>query len=280
MVRFAAYYSAVDCSRVRMSMYAQTNIQLFNQLQRDGYRTGQLRMIADAYSLSAQLFTTRFETSGKCFMSHVVGTASILSANAAPAELVAAGLVHNVYRNGDFGDYRKKITESKRRRIRNTIGETAEQYVYGFATRNWNAAGLRETHEQLPAMQELERQVVLLYLADQLEKHQDLEILYRRDYQQHCRYYQEFGPLLVDMAGQLGYAGLARQLQNAIQITLGSMVPEELRSDDARRFSYLCIPQSCRSKRMIPALLVVPRGIRRMFRKKQQNQAGGAVAGG
>jgi (p)ppGpp synthase/HD superfamily hydrolase len=278
MVRFAGYRSAFDVSRVRMSIYAQTNIQLFNQLQRDGYRNEQLRLIADAYFLAARLFAARFETSGKCFMAHVVGTASILSANAAPAELVAAGLVHNVYRNGDFGDYRRKITEFKRGRIRNTIGETAEQYVYGFATRHWNAAGLRETYEQLSGMHELERGVVLLYLADQLEKHQDLEILYRRDCQQY-RHSREFGPLLADMAEQIGYSGLSRQLRRALQTTLESRVPEELRSDDPRRFSYLCIPESCRSKRMIPALLSVPRGIRRLFRKKQQRRAGRAMVG-
>lgn len=264
-----------------MSVYAQTSIQLFNQLRRDGYRNGQLRLIADAYYLSAQLFTSRFQTSGKCFMSHVIGTASILSAHAAPAELVAAGLVHNVYCNGDFGIYRRTITESKRRRIRNAIGETAEQYVYGFRTRCWNIAGLYETREQLPEMGELERRVVLLYLADQLEKHQDLEILYREDYRQQCHYYREVGPLLGDMAEQLGYPTLSRELQTTVRTTLESTVPDVLRSDGTCRYSYLRIPESCQRKRMIPALLTMPRAIRRLFREKRRGRrADNAVAGG
>ncbi|MEN8106981.1 MAG: DUF6817 domain-containing protein [Pseudomonadota bacterium] len=261
-------------------MYAQTNIQLFNQLQRDGYRAGQLRLIADAYFLATRLFAARVEASGKCFMAHVIGTASILSASVAPAELVAAGLVHNVYCNGDFGDYRKKVTEAKRRRIRDTIGEGAEQYVYRFAMQRWNAAGLRKTHEQLSGMQELDRRVVLLYLADQLEKHLGLEILYFRDYEQRCRHYREFGPLLVDMARQLGYSSLSHQLQEALQATLGSTIPAELRSQDSHRFSYLRIPESCQRKRTIPALLAVSRGIRRMLRKTQRRSVGRPVAGG
>lgn len=263
-----------------MISYAQTNIQLFNQLQHHGYQDAELRLIADAYLLATRLFTARCEPSGKCFIAHVVGTASILSAQQAPAELVAAGLVHNVYRNGDFGDYRMKITPLRRSRIRSAIGETAEEYVYRFATRHWNPAGVREGHSQLPRMQELDRRVVLLYLADQLEKHLGLEILYRRDYAQQCLHYQRLGPLLVDMARQLGYSSLADQLQEALRATLTATVPAALRSSDSRRFSHLCIPASCRSKRVIPGLLAVPRSIRRLLRKGQQRRLRRAAADG
>ena len=44
-------------------------------------------------------------------------------------------------------------------------------------------------------------------------------------------------------------------------------VPEELRRRDDHRFSYLSIPESCRRKRMVPALLALPRRIRRLLRK-------------
>lgn len=280
MVRFVCYRSAQLINRVGTAMYAQTSIQLFNQLQHDGYQAAGLSLIADAYFLATRLFAARVEPSGRCYMSHVVGTASILSASAAPAELVAAGLMHNVYCTGDFGDYRKNVSESRRRRIRDAIGDGTEQYVYRFAIHRWNAAGLRSTHEQLPQMEELDRRVVLLYLADQLEKHLGLEILYFRDYERRCRHYREFGPLLVDMARQLGYFGLSQQLQEAVQTTLGSTIPAELRSQDSRRFSYLCIPASCQSKRTMPALLAVFQSIRRMLRKTRRHIVGRPVAGG
>lgn len=272
MVRTVRSCSVFTFNRVRMSMYAQTNVQLFNQLQRDGYRGPQLRLIADAYYLAARLFAARIEPTGKCFMAHVIGTASILGANAAPAELVAAGLVHNVYRNGDFGDYRRKVTAARRERIRRVTGETAEDYVYRFATRRWNVAGLRETHEQLSGMQETDRHVLQLYLADQLEKLQGLELLYRKNHEERCGYYREYGPLLVDMGHRLGCPRLAQELQAALQVNLESTIPDELRSTDEHRYSFLCIPRSCRSKRMIPALLAVPRGIKRLFRKKPLRQ--------
>ncbi len=280
MVRFVCYRSAQLINRVGTAMYAQTSVQLFNQLQRDGYHSAELRLIADVYFLATRLFAARVEPSGRCFISHVVGTASILSANAAPAELVAAGLLHNVYCTGDFGDYRNSVTDSRRRQIRNAIGDGAEQYVYRFAIRRWNAAGLRETYEQLSEIPELDRRVVLLYLADQLEKHQGLEILYFRDHEQRCRYYREFGPLLVDMARQLGYSALSQQLHEAVQATLESTIPAELRSQNSHRFSYLCIPESCQSKRTMPALLAASRRIRRMLGKTRRLVVGRTVAGG
>lgn len=252
-----------------MNRYAQTNIQLFNQLQRDGYRDAQLRLIADAYGLAAQLFTARFEPSGKCFMGHVIGVASILGAYAASAELVAAGLVHNAYRNGDFGDCRCKITAAKRERIRSVIGENAEQYVYRFATRRWYTQGLREIHQRLETLTESERHVVLLYLADQLEKLLDLEILYRKDCQQRCEYYREYGPQLTDLAHKLGHDAFANELQQVLQETFTSTVPEVLRSGDSRRYSFLCVPESCRIRRAMQGLQVVRRNLSGMIRKKQ-----------
>ena len=60
-------------------MYAQTNIQLFNQLRRDGYSKTDLDLVRDAYELAMVLFSGRFQPSGKSFIAHVVGTASILA---------------------------------------------------------------------------------------------------------------------------------------------------------------------------------------------------------
>jgi hypothetical protein len=38
-------------------MYAQTNIQLFNQLHREGYSKAELNLIRNAYELARQLST-------------------------------------------------------------------------------------------------------------------------------------------------------------------------------------------------------------------------------
>src|SRR5437867_665839 len=103
-------------------MYAQTNIQLFNQLQREGYSNAELSLIRDAYELAMHLFTGFFIASGRTQIAHVVGAASILGSLHTPAEVVAAGLIHNVYETGDFGDGRRGISDARRQQIRQTIG--------------------------------------------------------------------------------------------------------------------------------------------------------------
>jgi hypothetical protein len=129
-------------------------------------------------------------------------------------------------------------------------------------------------------MPELDRHVLLLYVAEQLEKHLDLEILYSHGYEERCRHYRENGPLLVEIARELGYPVLSGWLQEALRATLDSGVPGELRSRDPRRFSWLCVPESCRGKRSIPALLAVARRIRRLLRHRQRHSMHRGVKGG
>src|SRR6266849_8827294 len=111
-----------------MHAYAQTNIQLFNQLCRDGYSNTDLSLVRDAYELAMLLFTGRFQPSGKSFMAHVVGTASILASLRLPATAVAAGLLHNVYVNGDFGNGRSGISMAQRDKVRRILGAEVEEY--------------------------------------------------------------------------------------------------------------------------------------------------------
>src|SRR5262245_4841225 len=101
-----------------MRAYAQTNIQLFNQLRYYAYSDADLNLVRDAYELAMVLFSGRFQSSGKSFIAHVVGTASILAWVRLPAPVVAAGLLHNAYGSGDFGDGRRGATTPRRRRIR------------------------------------------------------------------------------------------------------------------------------------------------------------------
>ncbi len=46
-------------------LYAQTNLQLLNQLQHEGYTKAELGSIRAAYNLAAHLFTGYFLASGR-----------------------------------------------------------------------------------------------------------------------------------------------------------------------------------------------------------------------
>jgi len=60
-----------------MIPYANTNIELFNQLSGERYTAADLGLIVKTYELARRLFTGRFQLHGKDFISHVVRTAEV-----------------------------------------------------------------------------------------------------------------------------------------------------------------------------------------------------------
>ncbi len=121
-----------------MPNYSQSNLQLFNQLLAQGYTQANLQSIHKAYEWSRLLFSGRYTASGRSQLVHGVGTASILGFWNAPVHVVAAGLLHNIYNNGDFGDGSRGISEQKRILLRESLGPDVEGELADFALLKWN----------------------------------------------------------------------------------------------------------------------------------------------
>src|SRR5215475_1078806 len=159
--------------------YAQTNIQLFNQLRDGGYSQKDIALIRDAYELAMELFGGRFQASGKPFIAHVVGTASILASLQLSAQIVAAALIHNVYENGDLGEGQKDgISPSRRKRIRRIVGDEVEEYVARLQVRSSYPQAIQRLRDNSEKLSSCDRSVLLLRLADFLEHLLDLDVLY------------------------------------------------------------------------------------------------------
>ena len=77
-----------------ISGYAQTNIQLYRQLAELGYPSTDVSRVHRGHSLAMKLFTGLFRGSGRPFLAHLVGTASVLASVRVPIEVVTAGLLH------------------------------------------------------------------------------------------------------------------------------------------------------------------------------------------
>jgi len=160
-------------------LVAQTILQLYNQLLESGSSTEDVVYIQKVYELSVSVFSGRCQASGKNFIAHVVGTASILASLALPMDVVAAGLIHNVYRNGDFADGKRVISPGRQRQIKKVVHPETEWLVHRFHTLEWNERGtIRLLHEDVQTLDARERNLLLLYLADALEHHLDLGVLY------------------------------------------------------------------------------------------------------
>jgi len=225
-----------------MHSYAQTIPQLYSQLQQAGYSVGEMSRIRNAYELAMVLFSGRFQASGKVFISHVVGTASILASLRLPVEVVAAGLLHNVYLNGDFGDGRRSITDARREQVRRVVGNEVEQYVAGFATLHWDSQKRAIIRDRPEDLDPIDRSVILLRLADHLEQLLDRATLYSGDiglYQ-----YVERTPIFIDIAENLGLATLAAALRQALDETHSTTLPPELCPAKSNTVDRFIMPQS------------------------------------
>ena len=234
-----------------MFSFAQTNLQLFYQLRRANYSDADLDCIANAYGLATQLFTGYFRGSGKTFIAHLVGTASILTSVAAPIEVIAAGLLHAAYEFGDFGNGDRGISKCKRQKVRKVVGEVVEKYVAQYTALRWNEETILEVYHRLEGLSEIERHVILMRVANELEDHLDFGILYCGNVEKRLRYLQNCGHLMTEMATNLGFSTLATELSEVFKSTVSTTIPTGLTSD--RPYSYL-IPTTPYPKRLIGQL--------------------------
>ena len=227
-----------------MHSYAQTNIQLFNQLHRRGYGAADLKAVVSAYELAITLMTGRFRASGKTFIAHLVGTASILGSVHASSPLVAAGLLHAVYAAGDFGDGTSGVSDVKRERVRSTVGGQVEDYVCRYHALSWTDPTIRSVASELEKMDAIERDVVLMRLANELEEFLDLGVLYCGEQRRRGASSSHRCGLIVDIAQRLGFASLSVELAQTIADTISARLPPELLTPHAPNSSYLLAPQS------------------------------------
>ena len=191
--------------------YAQTNVQLYEQLFGLGYTCAQLGLVAAAYDLTLSLFSALFRPEGKPFVNHLIGTASILAQHGAPFSMVIAGLLHASYSYGEFGSLRLGVTPGKRHRVRAVIGEEAEAIVHSYTKFSWNARVIGSLPKQLSSLSRDERNIIFIRLANELEEGVDVSLLYCAAETRMLK--ASYLGLCVDVAKAMGMQNLAAELE-------------------------------------------------------------------
>jgi (p)ppGpp synthase/HD superfamily hydrolase len=217
--------------------YAQTNIQLFNQLRQAQYSETDLRYICNAYQFAVQIFTSRFRGSGKPFLSHLVGTASILVSVHAGINVITAGLLHAAYIYGEYGTEEKGITDAKREKVQQAVGVETEELISKYTALKWNKTTIPAICDRLNTLDPTERQVLLIRLANELEDHLDHGVLYCGNAEQRREYIRSSLYLSVEMACKLGFPTLAAALECNFRNTFLVELPAAVRT--SRNSSYL-----------------------------------------
>lgn len=234
-----------------MTAYAQTNLQLFDQLHRAGYAADEVVRLRRAYDLARRLFVGLHLPSGKPFLDHAVGTASILASLAAPIEVVAAGLLHAAYSNGDFGTAGRGAAGAKRAKIARAVGAPVEERIARYDAMTWDSKSIPAIRAGLRGFDRLGREVLLVRLANELEHRLDLADLYagKRSWLQ--RYGELYLDTMLEMARGLGFSCLAEELARAFAAAAAAAIPAEAESRSGQTRSYVAAPRSYRRRRWI-----------------------------
>ena len=219
----------VHAGRAGTVTYAQTSLQLFNQMRQAGYSQDDLATVRRAYDLAMRLFTSEYRGSGKPLLAHLVGTASVLVSLRAGVHLVAAAVLHAAYLFGEFGDGRRRSSPAKRDIVRRAVGSEIEELITRYDALRWEPEHVPHIHARVAAMSAEEREVLLLRLANELEDHLDLGVLYCGNADGRRAAIRSWLGLSVDMARQLGQPVLAAELERVFQEVLSDELPTVLR---------------------------------------------------
>ena len=216
--------------------YAQTNLQLYAQLRRLGCSESSLGEVNRAYELAMRLFSGRYRANGKPFIAHLVGTASILAKHGAPSGLVAAGMLHATYLQGQFGDSQIGVTAERTRLLKAYASDETADLVAEYSRLPWNRKTLDKLRTDPARLSSCNPEVIFMRLANDLEDRLDLGMLYsaKKSVGITGTVPADFAP--VHIANQLGHHALAAELVEVCVADAENSVPDVLIT--ARRNSF------------------------------------------
>jgi len=246
-----------------MFEFAQTNLQLYGQLEVLGYDSIDRERVAATYRFLMPMFSGLYRGTEQPFISHLVGTASILASQKLPIDLVLAGLAHAVYMAGDFGfQAGTRQTVRKRRCIQAVVGIEAEAIVARYDEMPWDTSALRAyvaTFESTPV---LARQALALWLANTLEDFCDDGMNYCAGPKLEKMRSPEMLSTILDVCRTLESPGMFERIDGAIANLNGGMVAVDASAFMGR--SALVLPPSARRKFLPRALGGLVRRLRRL----------------
>lgn len=150
--------------------YAQTNIQLYNQLRTLEFKEEQNQNIQKAYRLALLLHSEQIRANGKPFICHLVGVASVLAAHGAPAPMISAGLLHAIYESGRYRGKKIEHTDKTRADIAKQVGREVEGIIHAYHTPEYFAEKLPLDGEAFDRLPLVAAKALIVELANDVEE--------------------------------------------------------------------------------------------------------------
>jgi (p)ppGpp synthase/HD superfamily hydrolase len=226
--------------------FAQTNLQLFSQMHTLGFSARDIALTNQSYVLATRLMTGQYRASRKTFIAHLVGTASILAWLRTSSVLVSAGLLHAIYESGDFGDgIHRGSHPSRKGVVQDAVGSEIERVVAQYATFSWNPHTIQMILNRVQDLEQWERDVVVIRLANELEEFLDFGLAYCGEHRRNQALYQEENfDVVIQLSHKLGYSELGHELATTFSATKNIQFPLQLRGSQPSEESFSIVPRS------------------------------------
>lgn len=161
--------------------FAQTILQLLNQMSALGYPAWDLEMANQAYATAVGPSAGIVRESGKPLLAHLVGTASVLAGFGAPATVVVAGLLHTAYTYGRYPGHAELDLEAQRRWITSNVGWRAEALVYELSSMDYPEAQTNVMESECDRLRLNLAYSILIRIANSIDEHMDNGLLFNRN---------------------------------------------------------------------------------------------------
>jgi len=144
----------------------QTHLELFMQMaETNNYRPQDIENCNKAYTLALNCVYNMARVSGKPFICHLVGTASILVAQKAEIDVVVAGLMHALFQNRVNFPGAKTI-EERYKWVENHFNQHIAQLIFDYI--EFENVPFRDIHLMEKEKKNFQK-VLIMRLADELE---------------------------------------------------------------------------------------------------------------
>jgi hypothetical protein len=210
---------------------AQTIVQLLDQMQALGYPLEAVTRVRDAYGVSSEQLAGYFRASGRTFLAHVVGTASITAAFGANPAVIAAALLHANYAHGRFPNRFGEDVGAMRRWLRRRVGGSLEELVYLYSRLQLESVA-RYFPDRLDHMPIGLANAIVIRIANGIEDRLSGDHHYFDSaawLEQSNAQIQHWMPAFTAIAGRLGMGDMAAILQDAVRRAQPNQEPHGLR---------------------------------------------------
>lgn len=214
---------------------AQTNLELYAQAIESGYDAVRLSRLGDAHDFAMRQVHSLVRGSGKPFIAHLVGAASLVLGSGAPDDWVLGALLHAIYQRrvpfagGLAPDARRPVVAAR-------FGTAVDDLVYRYTVMEDG-----DPEGWLAASDTRDPDVLTLRLADELEDLAGYALAVhgsrtpadpgeRGGYAWRRQTKTAMAPLLFAATQRLGLEGMARGLRHWLDFSAYPAVLEAARS--------------------------------------------------